>query len=124
MVLFFGGNSYGLSNDRPQNETPPGVPGASETFDFSLLTEIELLEESLVALHRSALQVVQKLTATRHKHQKPATGRMVFNVRLKVRCQLSDTLCQKSNLHISTARIFIVKAKRLNVRGFCHKSLF
>ena len=103
---------------------PREYRGRLETFDCSLLTEIQFFEERSVAILRGAFKVIQKLAATSHQHEEAAAGVMIFHMRLKVSGELTNALCEESNLYIGAARIFIVKAKRLNVRGFCHKSLF
>ena len=103
---------------------PREYRGRLETFDCSLLTEIQLFKDRRIAILRSALEVIEKFAAAGHKHQEPATGVVVLHMRLEVRGKLTDALGEESNLYIGAARIFIVKAKCLNVRGFCHKSLF
>jgi hypothetical protein len=85
-----------------------------------LFTQAQLLDHGLIAIVRSALEVVEKLAPTGDHLEKAATGGMVLHMRLQVIGELIDAVGKEGRLHIRAARVFLVHPERMNILSVCH----
>ncbi len=79
-----------------------------------LLTELELLRNSLIAVQVRVVQVIQQTAALANHHQEPSTGAMILLVLLQVLSQVIDPLREQRNLHIRRTCIPLVELEIVN----------
>ena len=73
-----------------------------------LLAQVEFFDHDFVTVVRGILEIIEKTASFGDHLQKPATRRMVFDVRFKVIGKLIDSLCQQGDLHVGTPGVLVV----------------
>ena len=85
-----------------------------------LFTQAQLLEHALVAVVRSALEVVEHLASPGDHLEEAAARGMILDVRLQMIGELIDAVGQQSHLHVRAPRVFLVHPERMNILSVCH----
>src|SRR6266404_5856403 len=78
-----------------------------------LLTDAEALDQRLVALEITPLEVIQQPPPLPHELEKLAPRMMIFRGRLEMLGQVHDAVAEQRDLHLGRARIGVVAAIRL-----------
>jgi hypothetical protein len=92
--------------------TPP--TGAVYLYPDNLTANAQALNQVLVSLRITALQVFQKAAPPRDHRQQPPTGMMIFTVRLEMILELQNALTQDRYLNFWRTGIRLVNAVRGN----------
>jgi hypothetical protein len=90
----------------------------------ALLTQVQLLNHTLVAIVFRSTQVIEKASARSDHLEEAAARGMIFGVTLQVFRKLGDPASQKCHLHIRAAGVFLMELELLHVlrvTAFCHK---
>ena len=90
----------------------------------ALLTQVQLLDDTLVAIVFRSAQVIEKASARGNHLEEAAARGMIFGVTLQVFRELRDPVGEECDLHIRTPGIFFVELELLHilrVTAFCHK---
>ena len=72
-----------------------------------LLTQIQGLQNRLIAFFRFPLEVIEKLAAACHQAEKSAAGGKVLGVLIHVLGQVLDPLGHESNLEVSASGVIV-----------------
>jgi hypothetical protein len=99
---------------------------AGEQFRKSsgLFPQAQFLEHALVAVVRSALEVVEHLASPGDHLEKAAARGMILDVRLQMIGELIDAVGQQSHLHVRAPCVFLVHPERMNILSVGHIVLF
>jgi len=86
-----------------------------------LFAQVERVDQLFIAIGFRFAQIIEQTSALRDHLKQAAARRMIFPVGLEVLSQMLDPAGQKCDLHIRTARIFIVQLELLKTFGaLCH----
>lgn len=85
-----------------------------------LLAEIEFLDELLIALGSSLLEIIKKTAALGDHPEKTATRGMILGVGLEMVGQGADPLGEAGDLDIGAAGVVIMQPDCCDFCGLCH----
>ncbi len=84
----------------------------------SLLSDAELLNDSLIPFGIRLSEVIEQATTPAHHHEKTAPGGMVLLMRLKMLRQFTNPCAQDRDLHLGRTGVGRVSAVLVNQSGF------
>jgi hypothetical protein len=84
----------------------------------SLLSDAELLNDSLIPFGIRLSEVIEQAATPAHHHEKTAPGGMVLLMRLKMLRQFTNPSAQDRDLHLGRTRVGRVSAVLVNQSGF------
>ena len=84
----------------------------------SLLSDAELLNDSLIPFGIRLSEVIEQATTPAHHHEKTAPGGMVLLMRLKMLRQFTNPCAQDRDLHFGRTGVGRVSAVLVNQSGF------
>ena len=89
-----------------------------------LLAQVELLDNGLVPVRGSPLQIIQKTPSSSYQFKQTATRRMIFPVTFQMVSQKINPVRQQRDLNVGATGVLIVQLKRAQIYCFtrCHNA--
>ena len=85
------------------------LEGSGKTVNLRLLTQVQLLDDSLVTLGGAILEVIKKTAARGNHLEKAATGGMILGVAFEMLGESGDPLGEISHLDVGATGVLLMQ---------------